>query len=652
MENESRELQKLHEGFRFFSYLLLFLTLYLQEIRFFKLNGLFIPGIEPILEKLLRIGFLSQPIQSRLVCMGVLAITCIGTKAKKEREMEVSTLVVQILSGLILYWGSLYFTGLHTPAHLGSAFFGFVMLNIGFDNISKLINVNLMKDRFNEENESFPQEKSLKTNPFSVNLMTLFRYRNKWQEGRINIVNPFRGTIVIGTPGSGKSFSVVLPFIRQHLDKGFALCVYDFKYPDLSEVTYHHFLKAKRKKRLPESARFYVINFDNIRKSYRCNPLAPELMESPIDAFESSRTVLYNLNRDWIRRQGEFFSESAVSFFAAVIWFLKKYKNGEFCTLPHAIELLQLDYDDLFEVLSQEKDVVNIINPFINAHRRGAHEQLEGQLGSLKIAISKIISSEIYWICSGNDFSLDINNPDHPKVVCLANNPLRIEMYGAVLSLFITRMLKVINQKHRHPSSLIFDELPTIYFRGLDTLIATARSNRISTLLGIQTIDQLIRDYGKEQANAILTNIGNVFAGQSVGETARFIQNRMGKILQERQSININRNTQSTSFSTQMDYLVPEGKIATLPQGFMVGQVTDNFGEQMGQKNFNCLIVSDEKVLRQEEKSLVPVPDFYDFDNRNEVLERNRNRIQNDIRNMVLTGTQFKPNIKPYEKNK
>jgi len=226
MENESRELQKLHEGFRFFSYLLLFLTLYLQEIRFFKLNGLFIPGIEPILEKLLRIGFLSQPIQSRLVCMGVLAITCIGTKAKKEREMEVSTLVVQILSGLILYWGSLYFTGLNTPVHLGSAFLGFVMLNIGFDNISKLINVNLMKDRFNEENESFPQEKSLKTNPFSVNLMTLFRYRNKWQEGRINIVNPFRSTIVIGTPGSGKSFSVVLPFIRQHLDKGFALCVY------------------------------------------------------------------------------------------------------------------------------------------------------------------------------------------------------------------------------------------------------------------------------------------------------------------------------------------------------------------------------------------------------------------------------------------
>jgi hypothetical protein len=646
MISESRELQKLHEGFRFFSYLLLFLTLYLNQIQFFREKGIYITEFSEVLIKLNRLEYIARAGYSKALCLVFLAITCIGTKARKERDLKVSALVSQIVSGLIIYWGSLYFFDRHVPVYLGLSFFGFVILNIGFDNISKLINVNLMKDRFNEENESFPQERTFKANEFSVNLATLYQYKRKWHEGWINIVNPFRGSIVIGTPGSGKSYSVVLPFIRQHISKGFSMCVYDFKYPDLSEITYNHFLRARRKNSLPKSAQFYVINFDDIRKSYRCNPLSPELMESPIDAFESSRTVLYNLNREWIRKQGEFFSESAVSFFAAVIWFLKRYRDGEFCTLPHAIELLQLDYDELFEVLSREKDVENIINPFINAHKRGAHEQLEGQLGSLKIAISKIVSREIYWICSGNDFSLDINNPKHPKVVCLANNPLRIEMYGAVLSLFITRMLKVINRKHQHKSSLIFDELPTIYFRGLDTLIATARSNRISTLLGIQTIDQLIRDYGKEQANAILTNIGNIFAGQSVGETAKFIQNRMGKILQERQSININRNTQSTSFSTQMDYLVPEGKIATLPQGFMTGQVTDNFGEQVGQKNFNCLMVSDEKALVKEEKGLVPIPDFYDFDNINEVLERNRNRIRNDIRLMVRQQSETTFNTK------
>ncbi|MDX9882629.1 MAG: YWFCY domain-containing protein [Prolixibacteraceae bacterium] len=635
MINEPRELVRLHEGFRFFSYLLLFLSMYLSRLEYFAGWGIFILELGPIITKLYRLNFLTDLYLSKLVCMFFLVITCVGTKAHKDRELKVSNIVTQTIVGMVLFWGSLLLVDRYDPGYLVASFVGFVILNIGFDNISKLITVNLMKDRFNQENENFPQEEVLKTNEYSINLPTRYTQKGKEHEGWINIVNPFRGTMVIGTPGSGKSYSVVLPFIRQHLRKGFSLCVYDFKYPDLSLVAYNYFLKAKMKGNLPDTSRFYVINFDDIRKSFRCNPLAPELMESPIDAFESSRTILYNLNREWIKKQGEFFSESAVSFFAAVIWFLKRYRGGIFCTLPHAIELLQLDYDDLFEVLGQERDVVGIINPFVSAYQRKANEQLEGQLGSLKIAISKIISREIYWICSGNDFSLDINNPKSPKVVCLANNPLRIEMYGAVLSLYITRMLKIINRKGQHPASLIFDELPTIYFRGLDTLIATARANRISTLLGMQTIDQLIRDYGKEQANAILTNIGNIFSGQAAGETAKFMQSRMGKILQERQSININRNVQSTTISTQMDYLVPEGKIATLPQGYMVGQVTDNYGELILQKNFNCLVYVDTEKIDKEEKTYQPIPDFYEFDDINEVLERNRLQIQNDIRRIA-----------------
>ncbi|WP_320167823.1 YWFCY domain-containing protein [Mangrovibacterium marinum] len=636
MNHEPHELVKLHEGFRFFCYLLLILSLYVGSIGYFTRQGLVIPEFGSLLEKLQRMQFLSDRYQSKIVCLVFLAITCLGTRAHKDRELAVAVIVRQVLAGLILYWGSLLLLERYTLAYVVLSFSGFVLLNIGFDNISKLINVNLMKDRFNIENESFPQEELVRENEYSVNLETSYKYKRREKDGRINIVNPFRATMVIGTPGSGKSFSVVLPFIRQHLAKGFAMCVYDFKFPDLSLVSYNHFLIARKQGHLPESARFYVINFEDIRKSFRCNPLAPESMESPVDAFESSRTVLYNLNREWIRKQGEFFSESAVSFFAAVIWFLKKYRDGEFCTLPHAIELLQLDYEDLFAVLEQEKDVAGIINPFVNAHKRGASEQLEGQLGSLKIAISKIISPQVYWICSGDDFSLDINDPEHPKVICLANNPLRVEMYGAVLSLYITRMLKVINKKHQRPTSLIFDELPTIYFRGLDTLIATARSNRISTLLGVQTIDQLIRDYGKEQANAITSNIGNIFCGQAAGETARFIQNRMGKILQERQSVNINRNTQSSTFSTQLDYLVPEGKIATLPQGYMVGQVADNFGEAVSQKNFNALIKVDVEALQREEGRYQPIPDFYSFDNIKEVLERNLTRIRNDIRSIII----------------
>ncbi|MCU4176967.1 type IV secretory system conjugative DNA transfer family protein [Carboxylicivirga sp. N1Y90] len=626
-QTEGTQLIRLHEAFRFMSYMLLFLSIYLTCLDYFVAHKFYLKGLDVVFERLLKLRFLSDITLSKLVCSLILLVTCMGTKAQKKPDLSVTTIVLQILTGLFFYWISILLLPSQVLAYIILSVGSFVMLNVGFDNVSKLINVNLMKDRFNEGNESFLQEEDLKYNHWSVNLPISYVHQQKERQGWINVVNPFRASMVIGTPGSGKSYSVVQPFITQHLQKGFAMCVYDFKFPDLSQLAYSRFLRERVNGSLPMKTQFCVINLDDIEKSLRCNPLAPELMDSPIDAFEASRTILYNLNREWIRKQGEFFSESAVTFFAAVIWFLKRYEGGRFCTLPHAIELLQLDYEELFDVMGTEQDVVNIINPFINAYHRGAQEQLEGQLGSLKIAISKIITPEIYWICSGDDFSLDINNPLSPKVLCLANNPLRIEIYGAVLSLFITRMLKIINKKDQQASSLIFDELPTIYFRGLDTLIATARSNRISTLLGIQTIDQLIRDYGKEAANAILTNIGNVFSGQASGETARYMQNRMGKVLQERQSLSINRSTQSSTFSTQMDFLVPEGKMATLPQGHMIGQVADSFKYPIERKNFNALIKVDTKGY----KPTVSMPVYYHFDNKALILQRNRTRIYNDI---------------------
>ena len=635
---EGTQLIRLHEAFRFISYLLLFLSLYLTCMNYFVERDFYLKGLEFMFERLYQLTFLSDIVLSKIVTLTVLLITCMGTKAQKRPQLSVSVVVAQIILGITIYWGCLWLLPDYTLHYILLSVFSFILLNVGFDNVSKIININLMKDRFNEGNETFEQEEEKIENEWSVSLKTKYKYLKQERRGWVNVVNPFRATMVIGTPGSGKSYGVVRPFIVQHLRKGFAMCVYDFKYPDLSQLAYNSYLVGKRKGRLPENMQFCVIDLGDIHKSLRCNPLSPKLMDSPVDAFEASRTILYNLNREWIRKQGEFFSESAVTFFAAVIWFLKRYRGGRFCTLPHVIELLQLDYDDLFEVMGSEHDVATIINPFVSAHRRGASEQLEGQLGSLKIAIAKIVTPEIYWICSGDDFSLDINNPENPKVLCLANDPLRIETYGAVLSLFITRMLKIMNKKGQRRSSLIFDELPTIYFRGLDTLIATARSNRISTLLGIQTIDQLVRDYGKEAANAILTNIGNVFSGQATGETARYMQSRMGKVLQQRQSLNVNHNVQSSTFSTQMDFLVPEGKMATLAQGHMIGQVADSFDYPLHLKNFNALIDVDKDEVNSSRNEL-SIPDFYSFDNKEEVLERNRTQIHNDIQSICGNQT-------------
>ncbi len=193
---------------------------------------------------------------------------------------------------------------------------------------------------------------------------------------------------------------------------------------------------------------FYVINFDDLSTSHRCNPLAPEMMFDITDATEASRSIM-GLNREWKSQQGDFFIKSSINFVTSIIWFLKKYKNGKYCTLPHVIEMMQVDYESLFPVLKTEPEIEVLINPFVSAYQNDVMDQLEGQVGSAKIAVARLSSPQLYWILSGNDFSLDINNPEEPKILCLANNPQKQQIYGAVLSLYVTRLIKLVNQKNK-----------------------------------------------------------------------------------------------------------------------------------------------------------------------------------------------------------
>jgi len=351
-------------------------------------------------------------------------------------------------------------------------------------------------DIFNKENETFPQEERLLQNDYSINLPAEYYLRNKKHRSWINIINPFRSLLVLGSPGSGKSYFVIRHVITQHIKKGFTMFVYDFKFDDLSKIVYNTWLEHGSKYPIPP--KFFVINFDDLSRSHRCNPLDHKSMTDITDAAESARTILMGLNREWIKKQGDFFVESPINFLTAIIWYLSKYKDGEFCTLPHVIELLQIDYNSLFTVLRTEKEIEVLINPFVNAYLNNAMEQLEGQIASAKIAMARLSSPQLYYVLSGNDFTLDINNPQDPKVVCMGNNPQKIQTYGAVLSLYVTRLIKLVNKKGKQKSSLIFDEFPTIYLNNMDSLIATARSNKVATCLGIQDFSQLRKDYGKE----------------------------------------------------------------------------------------------------------------------------------------------------------
>lgn len=407
--------------------------------------------------------------------------------------------------------------------------------------------------------------------------------------------------------------------------------VYDFKFDDLSSIVYNTWLQHKG--RYTVVPKFYVINFDDLTRSHRCNPLAPETLLDITDAAESARTILMGLNREWIKRQGDFFVESPINFLTAIIWFLRKYNGGELCTLPHVIELMQADYDDLFTVLRTEEDIDVLINPFVNAYMNDVMEQLEGQVASAKISMAKLSSAQLYYVLSGNDFTLDINNPDEPKLVCMGNNPGKIQIYGAVLSLYVNRLVKLVNKKGKLKSSLVFDEFPTVYLNGIDSLIATARGNKVATTLGIQDLSQLRKDYGRELADVIMGIVGNIVSGQVTGDSARQLSERIGKIMQDRESLSINSGDTSISKSKQLESAVPPSTVSSLSSGEFVGVVADNPDCKLNLKAFHSEIINDHQALKKEQKNYLPIPEIRRLDNT--IVQRNYLRIKQDVQDII-----------------
>jgi len=574
----------------------------------------------------------------------------LGTKGVKEEKITWPKIWTVLFSGFVFFFLNWWLLALPigkvgaASLYIFTLSVGYICLLMGGVWMSRLLKNNLMDDVFNTENESFMQETRLMENEYSVNLPTRFYYKKKWNKGWINVVNPFRASMVLGTPGSGKSYAIVNNYIKQQIEKGFAMYIYDYKFPDLSEIAYNHLLHHLDAYKV--KPQFYVINFDDPRKSHRCNPINPTFMTDISDAYESAYTIMLNLNRSWIQKQGDFFVESPIILLAAIIWFLKIYENGKYCTFPHAIEFLNRPYAQIFPILTSYDELANYLSPFMDAWEGGAQDQLQGQIASAKIPLSRMISPALYWVMTGDDFSLDINNPNEPKVLVVGNNPDRQNIYSAALGLYNSRIVKLINKKKQLKSSVIIDELPTIYFRGLDNLIATARSNKVAVCLGFQDFSQLTRDYGDKESKVIQNTVGNVFSGQVVGETAKTLSERFGKVLQQRQSMTINRNDKSTSISTQMDSLIPASKISNLTQGMFVGAVSDNFDERIDQKIFHAEIVVDSAKVSAEMKAYQPIPVIADFinedgfDNLKETIEANYKRVKQEVLSLVDAETE------------
>lgn len=592
-------------------------------------------------------GLFSSLLWTKLFAVLFLGLSCLGTRGVKDEKITWRNIIILLVVGFIsflLNWMLLAIPKVGAILYISSLAIGYICLLMGGTWMSRLLKNNLMDDVFNVENESFMQETRLMENEYSVNLPTRFYYQKKWNNGWINVVNPFRATIVLGTPGSGKSYAVVNNFIKQQIEKSFAMYIYDYKFPDLSEIAYNHLLKYADRYEVKPT--FYVINFDDPRRSHRCNPINPNFMTDISDAYESAYTIMLNLNRSWIQKQGDFFVESPIILLAAIIWYLKIYDNGRYCTFPHAIEFLNRPYAQIFPILTSYLELENYLSPFMDAWESNAQDQLQGQIASAKIPLSRMISPALYWVMTGDDFSLDINNPKEPKILVVGNNPDRQNIYSAALGLYNSRIVKLINKKKQLKSSVIIDELPTIYFRGLDNLIATARSNKVAVCLGFQDFSQLTRDYGDKESKVIQNTVGNIFSGQVVGETAKNLSERFGKVLQKRQSMTINRNDKSTSISTQMDSLIPASKISNLTQGMFVGAVSDNFDERIEQKIFHAEIVVDSAKVSAEMKAYKKIPviaEFTDSDGNDilrETIDSNYRIVKQEIIALVESETE------------
>lgn len=597
------EYDKYYSAMTLVGCLLVIINLYYYVHPLLSQHGMTAEIADLIVGKLRSGGVFVTPYRTKLIGIGLIAAGLV-TQTGKGSNVSWMTVLVSAFLGAGLYLFPFYTSLLYlVTTCVGAIVFGWSIATAGRK-------FSAFNEAINDRNETFDQCREKIATGDSINIPMKFQYRYRWRKGWINVINPFRATMVLGTPGSGKSFSVYGPFIEQMIAKGYSMFVYDYKFPDLTEVVYNEYIANLHKYDvIPE---FCVINFNDPTKSLRCNPLNPDYIKDPADTTEIADLVMLNVNKAAVEKE-DFFTLSAKVYLDALIWFLKIYEDGRYCTFPHVIELMAQDYKKVFSILSRYPELEAKIKPFSNALEGGAQDQLQGQIASAQIPLNKFVSPSLYWVLTGDDFTLDINDPKHPKILCVGNDPDRQAIYGTTLALFTSRMFKLINHKGKRKCGVLLDELPTIFLKGLDNLIATARSNLVAIVLGAQDKSQLKRDYGEKESEVIFNTVGNIFAGQVNGKTAEDLSKSFGKEFRKRESQTRGIEQDSVNISFQHEELLPLSTIETLSQGVFFGKVADNNDSKINEKFFCGEIQRDLKKLKKKKKRWQKVPKFTDF---------------------------------------
>ena len=640
---------------------MVYATVTLECLILFYVNAN-IPVLSNLLKSFSKMGFFSPPITAKIATIVLIALVATGTKAKKKKDLNiVKAIIIPIIIGIALMFSSLAFAveagdttipkifpgfSLYQVIYATLAILGTIFTQVGADSISKYMQNKMGKDRWNVEEESFDQNQELVESETSINIPYVFRYKKKNNKGWINI-NPFRGTMVIGVPGSGKSFGIINPAIRQMIAKNFCLCIYDFKFPDLGKIAYYHYLL---KKSTDENYKhnFYVINLDDVEKSKRINPFKKEYIGTLAEAQEMAESMVSALQKGGASAGGgseQFFTQSAINFLSSCIYFFATLENGKYSDLPHLLSFMNRSYKEIFDSLFTHEELHSLLSPFKSAYDNKAFDQLEGQVGTLKIFLSRLATKESFWVFSGDEVELKITDKENPSIVILASDPGTQDINSALYSSVLNRILRLINSKENMPGGIIADEFPTIYIHKIDNVVATARSNRVAVMLGLQEIPQLKQFYKKEVADTISSIVGNILSGAARDKnTLEWLEKMFGKIKQKTYSQSISQQGTTTSINEKMDFMIPAGKIAALRTGEMVGMIAQ--GEENDTEEYKTSAISgkinlDMTKIKEEEKNYIKMPTYYSFkdklgaDRKEDVLMTNFRRINKEIEILV-----------------
>lgn len=634
----------------------IYFTLILEFIIFIYINAPIWGVFSKVLFNVSNLPFYHNLVYSKLATLLLICLVSIGTLAKKNLELNPKRhIVLPLVIGLLLFFGSIYFyaipsktiflyTNVYDIIYMSMSLVGAVLTLMALDNVSKLFKSGLGKDKWNIEGESFMQQTAMRVSPYSVNIPMKFYYKKKVRDGWINIENPYRGTMVVGTPGSGKSFSVINPFIRQLIAKEFPMCVYDFKFPDLGKIAYYHYNLAKQNGKM-KGYKFNVINLNQVEKSQRINPLRSDYIVTLADASETAEALVEALKKgDKSGGADQFFTQSAINFLASCIYFLSRYEDGRYSTLPHVLSLLNRGYEEIFTLLFGNDELVSLLSPFMTAFKAKAFNQLEGQVGTLKIFISRLSTKETFWVFSGDDFNLKISDKRDPSILILANDPNTQNINSACYSVVLNRLTRLINSKGNLPSALVIDEIPTLFVHRIENLIATARSNKVAIVMGLQELPQFKQQYGKDTATTITSVVGNIISGSVRNkETLDWLERLLGKSKQLGESLTVDREKTSSQLSEKLEILIPAGKIASLNSGELVGiiaaEAREDYTGIFETSAINCKVNLNKAVIEREENNYRELPDFYNFgDNKDKILRDNFDKINQDIEDLVLNS--------------